>query len=162
MPTVTIHDEPARLVGAIVHKGAYSKISDAMKIAGEKLNASGRQKDVAEFVAIYHDNPDHVAEEHLRAHAGFVLKHGCHVPDGLEALHLEEGRYAICRHVGPYADLPKTWDWLLNVWMPEKGETPEVASMFEVYANTPETTPPDRLETLIYVQLEDEDFNGPV
>lgn len=34
--------------------------------------------------------------------------------------------------------------------------------MFEVYRNSPEETAEDKLETLIYLPLEDEDFNGPI
>lgn len=162
MPLVTTQDEPARLIAAVTHKGAYSGISAAMQRAGEQLQASGRTRDVAEMVAIYHDNPAHVAEENLRSHAGFALKSGRHVPEGFEALHLEEGRYAICTHFGAYKDLPKTWDWLLNTWIPDHQEVAEASSMFEVYVNSPETTPEDKLVTKIYVLLDDEDFNGPL
>lgn len=100
MPNVHIHDEPDRLVAAVAHKGSYSGIGAAMEKAGMLMAECGKQRDSAEVVGIYHDNPQHVAEWDLRSHAGFVLRDGSHVPKGFEALHLEGGRYAVCTHVG--------------------------------------------------------------
>ena len=162
MPNVHIHDEPDRLVAAVKHTGAYSEIGGATEKAGTLMAARGRFNDIAEVVAVYHDNPEHVAEVDLRSHSGFSLKDGRHVPEGFEALHLDGGRYAVCRHVGAYAGLKETYNWLMNSWLPESAEELCGGSVFEVYVNSPEDTPEEKLETLIYLPLEDEDFNGPV
>jgi len=162
MPNVHIHDEPDRLVAALAHKGAYSGITSVMEKAGALIAERRCLQDVAEVICIYHDNPQHVAEENLRSHAGFSLKDGRHPAEGFEALHLEGGRYAVCRHTGAYEGLAQTYDWLLNDWLPKSGEEFGGASMFEVYVNSPMDTPAEQLETLIYLPLEDEDFNGPI
>ena len=162
MPDVIIHDEPGRLVASIAHKGAYSTVSEAMQKADALLAQSGRVRDVAEMVVVYHDNPAHVAEADLRSHAGFVLKPGCHVPDGFEALTLEAGRYAVCTHRGAYSGLAASYDWLMNQWLPGSAEDYAGASMFEVYVNSPDNTPVEKLITKIYLPLEEEDYNGPV
>lgn len=162
MPSVDIHDEPDRLVAVVSHKGAYAGLEQAMKKATEIMSTCGRRSDVAESVGIFHDNPEHVAQENLRSHAGFVMKDGCHVPEGFEALHLEGGRYAVCAHAGPYAGLQETYGWLLNTWLPQSKEEFGGGTLFEVYVNSPGEVEESRLQTRIYIPLEDEDFNGPL
>ncbi|MBZ0127817.1 MAG: GyrI-like domain-containing protein [Rhodobacteraceae bacterium] len=162
MPNVIIRDEPDRLVAALAHRGAYSAITTSFAEAG-RLMAEARAMDAAvAMVAVYHDNPDHVAEADLRAHAGFILKPGRHAPKGMQTIRLEAGRYAICRHEGPYSGLAETYRWLLGDWQAESGEEYNGGTMYQVYENTPETVPAERLVTTIHLPLEDEDFNGPV
>lgn len=162
MPQVHIRDEPERLVAAMAHRGSYGAINSCFADAGRAMAGARAMDRASAMVAIYHDNPDHVAEADLRAHAGFVLKPGCHAPEAMETIRLEAGRYAICRHDGPYSGLAATYGWLLGDWMHASGEEYAGGTMFEIYQNTPDDVPEDRLITDIYLPLEDEDFNGPV
>lgn len=55
-------------------------------------------------------------------------------------------------HVGPYDTLTSTYD-VLMAHMKEKG-IPLSSVSWEVYANDPETTPPDKLVTEIYMKVD--------
>lgn len=162
MHKVTVQNEPRRLTAVVAHKGAYPKIGSAMEKAGELIAKSGRMADIAAVIAVYHDNPDNVAEADLRSHAGFVLRAGCHAPDGLEAMTLQGGRYAVCTYVGAYSGLKDVYAWLFGTWLQESNEEFDPASSFEIYLNSPMDTPEDKLITKIYLPLAEEDFNGPV
>lgn len=54
-------------------------------------------------------------------------------------------------HVGPYSHLPDAYSAVMT-HMKEKGILPSPVS-WEVYANDPATTPPDRLITEIYMKV---------
>jgi effector-binding domain-containing protein len=64
---------------------------------------------------------------------------------------LPGGSFAVAKHVGPYATIEETYNGL-TAFVKEKGVQPE-AYMFEEYLNSPEDTPPDKLETVIYFPL---------
>ncbi len=66
---------------------------------------------------------------------------------------LPGGRTATARHLGPYATIEKTYNALMG-FVASKGAKP-AAVMYEEYLNSPEDTPPEKLETAIYFPLED-------
>lgn len=64
---------------------------------------------------------------------------------------LPGGTYATAKHTGPYATIEKTYNALM-AFLSERGRVPE-NDMFEEYLNSPEDTPPEKLETVIYFPL---------
>ncbi|HBN31814.1 MAG TPA: hypothetical protein DD416_11485 [Rhodobacteraceae bacterium] len=162
MHDVTFHAEPERRVAAIAHTGIYQELATAFAAAGQALGAAQAFGRVNEMIAVYHDDPKTTPANKLRSHAGFVLKHGQYAPEGMDTLLLRAARCVVLRHQGPYEGLAQSYDWLLSVWLPASGEVRAQAPTFEIYLNTPENTAPADLVTMVYLPLEEADFNGPI
>ena len=64
---------------------------------------------------------------------------------------LPGGSFATAKHTGPYAAIEETYN-ALTAFVKGKGVQPETF-MFEEYPNSPEDTPPEKLETAIYFPL---------
>lgn len=64
---------------------------------------------------------------------------------------LRGGLFATAKHTGPYTTLEGTYN-ALTAFIKEKGVQTETF-MFEEYLNSPEDTPPEKLETVIYFPL---------
>lgn len=65
---------------------------------------------------------------------------------------LPGGTYATAKHTGPYTTIEATYNALM-AFVAEKGLQPTTSFMFEEYLNSPEDTPPERLETVIYFPI---------
>jgi AraC family transcriptional regulator len=68
-------------------------------------------------------------------------------------LDIGAGRYAVFTHVGPYAELHRTWTAVYRSWVPATGYALRDALPFEHYIDDPRTTPLDALRTDLYVPL---------
>ncbi|MFP4563417.1 MAG: GyrI-like domain-containing protein [Spirochaetia bacterium] len=65
---------------------------------------------------------------------------------------LPGGPAATAKHVGPYATIEDTYN-ALTAFVKDKGLAAEDGCMYEEYLNSPEDTPPEKLETNIYFFL---------
>ncbi|MGI9394797.1 MAG: GyrI-like domain-containing protein [Boseongicola sp.] len=59
------------------------------------------------------------------------------IPDGMEAVELVEGTYAVFRKFGPVSDIPELFDWVFNSWFRESGFDITGNPVFERYPNDP-------------------------
>lgn len=61
------------------------------------------------------------------------------IPEGMESLEVQEGLYAIFLHKGTAADAAKTYQYILNTWLPSSGyqleNRPTLACMGSKYQN---------------------------
>lgn len=87
----------------------------------------------------------------LDVEIGFPLASPAAGAGRVEAGKLPGGFFAAATHVGPYATIEATYN-ALTAFIKEKGVAPE-EWMFEEYLNSPEDTPPEKLETTIYFPL---------
>jgi effector-binding domain-containing protein len=69
----------------------------------------------------------------------------------IQAGELPGGRVATCIHRGPYAEMEPVYEALFK-WLGEQGFQAS-GVMYEYYFNSPDDTPPERLETRIVVPL---------
>ena len=67
---------------------------------------------------------------------------------------LPAGRLAVLTFTGPYAGLPAAYDQLMGIWLPQSGEVPADAPIFEVYLNSPMDTAPEALVTEVCLPLQ--------
>ena len=69
----------------------------------------------------------------------------------IQASETPSGKSAACLHVGPYSDVEPTYNALFQ-WIKDNGyEATGVA--YEIYLNDPDETPPEKLETQIYLPV---------
>lgn len=154
MYDVEIKQTPARRLAAQPHRGAYSTIGKAYEQLGAVFTARNLWPHARGMVAIYHDDPNLVAEAELRSHAGVAVEAGFEIPEGLEEVVIAGSETAVLRYKGPYTGLQQVYDWFYGQWLPSSGRTPADSPSYEVYLNSPMDTAPDDLLTEISMPLQ--------
>lgn len=66
---------------------------------------------------------------------------------------LAPGRYAVFTHIGPYDTLHRSWNAIYGDWLPASGQQLRDVPPLEVCITMPDTTPPDRLHTEIWIPV---------
>jgi AraC family transcriptional regulator len=148
---VTIIDQPEVRVAGIRHIGPYQHIGQSFAKLGGIIN--GTLPAGARMIALYHDDPAVTPADRLRSDAAITLPDNTGAPAGLIEQRIPRGRYARALHHGSYDGLPAAWDRLKNDWLPHHGHRMGHPS-YELYLNTPMTTPPADLRTELYIRLE--------
>ncbi|MCF2904759.1 AraC family transcriptional regulator [Octadecabacter sp. CECT 8868] len=141
-------------LAALSHRGPYSEGSVAYQKVATIMTTGGHWPNTRGMAGVYYDDPNEVAPENLRSHAG-VIWAGGEVPEGLEAVDLAGGDYAVLTFKGPYAGLGQAYDYLFGDWLTESQARLRDSPSFEVYLNDPTTTAPDDLLTEIFMPLAD-------
>jgi AraC family transcriptional regulator len=137
----------------VAHVGPYNRISEAFARLGDVAGAAGLIGPGASMIAVYHDDPETTPAAELRSEAAITVAPDAKIPAGLGERRLAAGRYACTLHAGPYEKLGDTWARFMGEWLPQSGERMRDAVSFEIYRNTPATTPPEKLETELYIPL---------
>lgn len=150
---VRLRTDPARHVAGLPHRGPYMEIGKTFERVGGIVAARNLFPQITEMVGVYYDDPAAVPAEKLRSHAGFALKPGTAVPEGLEAVDLPAGRLAVIRFRGHYSGFRAAYDHLYGTWLPASGEEPRDAPAMEIYLNTPMDAAPEDLLTDICLPI---------
>lgn len=153
MYPVTIRTEAPIRLAALPHKGAYHEISRAFQKLSAVMASRDLFRSAGRMIAVFHDDPQSVAEADLRSHAGFEIRGQADLSDPLEEVSLSGGRQAVLTYKGPYAGLPAAYDELFGIWLPQSGEEPADSPSFEVYLNSPMDTAPEELITELHLPL---------
>ena len=151
---VEIKDMKELRVATVEHVGPYNRISEAFARLGQIAGPAGLFRPDAAMLAIYHDDPETTPASELHAEAGITVSRDAKLPQGLGEEQLPAGRYACTTHKGPYEGLGDTWARFMGEWLPRSGERMKDSASFEIYRNTPENTPKEKLETELYIPLE--------
>lgn len=147
---VQVTQQPELRIGAIRHIGPYHLIGDAFGRLGNILKSASPAG--TQMIALYHDDPDTTAPDHLRSDAGITLPGHARCPDGLIEHRVPAGKYAKVVHKGGYEGLPAAWNTLKKEWLPANGY--RGTASYEIYVNNPMTTEKAELLTEIYLRLE--------
>ncbi|GHV52387.1 AraC family transcriptional regulator [Bacteroidia bacterium] len=107
-----------------------------------------------EHIAIYYDDPKVTEESKLRTDICLVLPQKAEPKGEIGVKVIEGGKYAIFLYTGSYERLNEVYDAIFAQWLPESGEKLRNYDCFEKYCNDPACTPPEKLETEIYVPVE--------
>lgn len=150
---VEIKQRPELRVVTVSHVGPYNRIATAFARLGAVAGPAGLFGPDAAMIAIYLDDPETTPTSELRSEAALSVAPDAPLPAELGERRLAAGRYACAVHVGPYEQLGDTWARLMGEWLPRSGERIADGVSYEVYRNTPETAPPERLETELYLPL---------
>ena len=153
MYEVTLKDIDAFDLVGVAHNGSYMEIGKAFETLYGTLFSRKQFRPDMEMIGIYLDDPELVPTEKLRSFACVSARTPVPVEAPLTRQHLDGGRYAVLRHKGPYADMPKAYQWLYGTWLPQSGREIRDSLMFEKYLNNPREVPPTELLCEIYLPL---------
>lgn len=133
------------------------------------VGPTGLMAQASSFISIVPDEPQGPDDPHCRYVAGIVFGHDMASGQGssrqvdvplsgtLAWQTLDAGRYAVFTHIGPYTTLNQAWHAIYADWLPRSGHTLRDAPPMELCINNPQTTPPDKLHTEIWLPLVDTD-----
>lgn len=153
MYDVTLREiEPIALVG-VAHSGSYMAIGQAFETLYGTLFARRLFRPDMEMIGIYLDDPELVETEKLRSFACVTMTGETPAEAPLTPQKIDGGQYAVLRHKGPYADMPKAYQWLYGTWLPQSGREIRDNLIFEKYLNNPREVAPTDLLTEIYLPL---------
>jgi len=152
---VDIERQPARRLAAVRHVGPYNQIGRAFGELGQRLGPAmgALAARGAAMIALYHDPPDRVPPDQLRADAAVVVPDDFVLPAGLTEQRLPAARYASTEHVGPYDQLGNAWTRFMGEWLPGSGERAAGGPAIETYLNNPETTSQAEWRTRLSIPL---------
>jgi AraC family transcriptional regulator len=85
--------------------------------------------------------------------AAAALAPGAKAPAGLEVVDVAGGRYAVYRHIGPYAGINAAFNRLLGEWPPSSGLELDGRPALELYRNSPLDTPANALITDLHLPV---------
>lgn len=136
------------------HRGAYMDIGKAF----DALQALLGPENVAHSraFALFLSDPDQMPEAELQSVACLTAPDAWAdkaLPDNFEWGEIPAGHYACALHLGPYAELKTTWDWLYRHWLPHSGKVPANVPCVEEYLNSPYDTAPKDLRTRLMLAL---------
>ncbi|BBK41483.1 AraC family transcriptional regulator [Allostella vacuolata] len=140
-------------VAAIAHAGDYQEIGHAFEKLQAWAGSSGLVGPGTRFFAIFHDDPGSVPKAEQRAEACLTVPEGTVLPDGIRMIEIAGGRHTVLRHVGPYAELERTYRRLYRDWLPGSGEEPADHPCIEEYLNDCRTLPPAEWLTDVMMPL---------
>jgi len=152
MFNVDIRMTPNRRIAALAHRGDYAEGGVGYQKVATIMSTGHHWPQTAGMAGVYYDDPQVTPTEDLRSHAG-VLWEGETVPEGLEDVKLDGGRYAVLHFQGAYAGLGEAYQYLYGPWLSSSQETLRDATSYEHYLNDPTNTAPAQLLTDIYMPL---------
>lgn len=144
--------DPLTLMG-VAHSGSYMGIGAAFETLYGALFARGLFRPDMEMIGIYLDDPELVETDKLRSFACVTTRDAGAAVAPLTRQKIDGGLYAVLRHKGPYADMPKAYQWLYGTWLPNSGREIRDSVMFEKYLNNPREVAPTELLSEIYLPL---------
>ncbi len=158
MQVEVVEREETRVL-AIRHIGPYPGIGNAFDGLGQLIGKLGLNPTGAQWLGIFHDDPQTVPAAELRSDACVTLTGTepdvSQLEEGARLDKIPNGRYATMRHEGSYDGLPESWGKFMGEGLPAAGLKPRTGVCFEIYRNDPNHTPADDLITEIYVPVED-------
>ncbi|MFD2262337.1 GyrI-like domain-containing protein [Lacibacterium aquatile] len=148
-----IRTTPTRHVARIAHKGDYQKIGTAFDKLAAWAGARNLFSPDSLMIGIFYDDPDGVPLDDLRSFACLTVPQETPTGGEVDSGYIEGGKFAVVRHKGPYAELPKAYAWLFREWLVKSGQETADAPCFEIYLNDPSSLPPAEWLTDIYLPL---------
>ncbi len=132
------------------HKGLFKVYGGLIRWA-EK---TGRAKGFTGIYGIPIDDPRGVPEEECRFDCCFDFGPNVQPDANHREVLLGGGLYAVTRHVGPYEGLEEKYDFLYGSWLSSSGTVLREEPSYNHYLADPDTLPPEKWETDIYVPIE--------
>ena len=144
---------PPISVAAVKHVGPYIECGSAFQTLLTWAIQNNLPMDDATVLGIPFDDPQRVPESELRYLACVTISPDTEVSGEVTREEVEGGRYACMLIEGPYEKLPEAYGYLYGEWLARSGEKMRHAPPVEVYLNSPENTPPEKLLTELRMPL---------
>ena len=143
----------SRCVACVRHVGAYDGVGEAWDELAGWLAEEGLFGPGVEMLGLCHDDPGITPRDRLRYDACVTLDIDFEPRGNVRRGEIAGGEFAVARHVGPYQDLGETYSRLIGHWPPLAGRELGEPPCIEQYWNNPEDTPPEELETDVFLRL---------
>lgn len=153
MLEITIKEKNTIHCAALSHLGDYMEIGTVFERLMTQAGSMGLLQGPPDTYGIYHDDPNTVAKNRLRSQACLAVEVQWTPKNELQKIDIQKGRYACALHIGPYAELSVSYDWLYGTWLPEMKEEADDRPVVEHYLNNPRDTKPYELRTEIWVPI---------
>lgn len=150
---VTIDRLAPRRMVRLRHTGPYEECGEAW---GKMMAWAGQQGLFGPrtwCAGLSHDDPHTTPPEEIRYDACVSCPPDFEADAPFEVFDFEGGEYAGVVHRGSYEALAKPYDFLYHEWLPKSGREPRAAPCVEVYRNSMHDTPPEELETEVWIPL---------
>lgn len=144
----------ARQVLALAHGGDYDEIGGSFNRLFTYASSQGLLSAQTRSFGLYYNDPAITPASALRSHACLSFTGNFRPEAPFELILIAGGPYCVLTFQGPYAELPRAYDWLYRDWLLESGETPADLACVEEYLNDPQSTPAADLVTEICLPLE--------
>jgi len=106
-----------------------------------------------QFIGISYDDPIITEPERCRYEACVIVKSDIK-PEGKVGFKIVAGgKYAVFKIIGPYTLFMPSYQYIFGTWVPENSVELRDEPGFEKYLNSPDKTPPEKLETEIWVPI---------
>lgn len=137
---VMISELPEMDVAYIRHVGPYMGDGALFERLWGKLLSWAGPRDLyrppeTQMLCVYHDNPEITDGEKLRLSVCISVPEGTPVDGEVGSMHLDGGRYAICRFQLDETEYGEAWQWVYGTWLPQSGYQPADGAPFERYPN---------------------------
>ncbi len=150
---VEIRRRPSQQIACVRYVGPYDEVGEAWDELAGWLAAEGLFGPGVEMLGLCYDDPGITPRDRLRYDACATLDGDFEPRGNVRRGEIAGGEFAVARHVGPYQELSETYDRLIGHWLPLAGREPGEPPCIEQYWNNPEDTPPEELETDVFLRL---------
>jgi AraC family transcriptional regulator len=155
VPPVEVKEFPPMPVVFLRHVGPYREVGATWGRLMMWAGMRGLLGPGMKLIGIAHDDPDVTAADNIRYDAAVTVSRPVQSEGDFGVMEIAGGRYAVATHKGPYEELGKVYQRIFGGWLPKSGYVLRDAPAFEQYLNSPQSTPPKELLTLIHIPLED-------
>jgi AraC family transcriptional regulator len=152
-PPVEIKTLPPQRVVFLRHTGPYDRVGVTWGKLAAWAGPRGLFGPATRFIGVSYDDPQITPTEKLRYDAAMTVSRPVQPEGEFGVTELAGGEYATLMHKGPYDTLSRAYQMLLGAWLPQSGRELRDVPCFEVYLNSPQTTRPEELLTLIHVPV---------
>jgi AraC family transcriptional regulator len=152
-PPVEIKTLPPQRVVFLRHTGPYDQAGATWGKLSAWAGPRGLFGPATRFIGVSYDDPQITPPEKLRYDAAITVSRPVQPEGEVGVMELAGGEYATLMHKGPYETLGRAYQALLGGWLPQSGRELRDAPCFEVYVNSPQSTRPEDLLTLIHVPV---------
>ena len=135
---VTIKTFPTMTVAYVRYMGPYKGNAKLFESLFSKLCSWAEPRGVlnspkAQFLIIYHDDPEITAEEKLRVSVCVTVPPDTAVDGEIGKMEIPAGTYASACFELAEEEYQQAWDWVYGVWLPSSGYLPDDRPCFERY-----------------------------
>ncbi len=150
---IEVRTLPARRAACVRHVGPYDGVGAAWDELMTWLAEEGLFGPDVETLGLCHDDPEITPPARTRYDACVTLGGDFEPRGNVRRKEIPGGEFAVARHLGPYEKLGETYFRLIGHWLPLHGREAGDPPCIERYWNNPEDTPPEELDTEIFLRL---------
>jgi AraC family transcriptional regulator len=141
-------------VAFVRHIGPYHEAGQAWQKLMAWAVRKGRMRPGMTMLGMSYDDPDVTPPDKLRYDAALVVDASVQPEGEVGIQEIPAGNFACMTHHGAYDKIGETYALLFGRWAPENRRELGGGPSLEFYRNSPFDTPPEKLETDIFVRLE--------